>query len=181
MEEPSESHMRGEVGLLKSKMMCPSCAKDMTLSGTRRDAVVLAAVPSSAAVLLMYAWASRKPVTVAARETEVSKVATIDMFNFCRDMSSNEMLSSATLNPDVWLFGDVGRTTGKRFGRITFHDCMKPTLSAMIGQHIRPDGIACKEAAQDAAVVQWIHGLPDPATNLEHARATVLSDEMGFH
>ncbi|ETV84115.1 hypothetical protein H257_03425 [Aphanomyces astaci] len=41
-------------------------------------------------------------------------------------------------HPDVWLFGGVGRTTGKWFGRLRFHDRMKPTFSAMIGQHIQP-------------------------------------------
>ncbi|ETV81646.1 hypothetical protein H257_05273 [Aphanomyces astaci] len=75
-----------QVGLLKSKMLCPSCAKDMTLSGTRwrcrragcgsieRSMKVgsfeeRSKLPLSKAVRLMYAWASRKPVTVAARET----------------------------------------------------------------------------------------------------------------
>ncbi|ETV74670.1 hypothetical protein H257_10794 [Aphanomyces astaci] len=49
-------------------------------------------LPLSKAVRLMYAWASRNPVTVAARETEVSKVAAIDIYNFCRGICSNEML-----------------------------------------------------------------------------------------
>ncbi|ETV78020.1 hypothetical protein H257_08237 [Aphanomyces astaci] len=41
-------------------------------------------------------------------------------------------------HPDVWLFGGVDRTTRKWFGRLMLHGRTKPSLSAMIGQHIRP-------------------------------------------
>ncbi|KAG2894400.1 hypothetical protein PC129_g10229 [Phytophthora cactorum] len=128
------------VHLVPSSLLCPKCAKDMSLDVQRerwRCARVScrtersvrtgsffgkSKLPLRKLVRLICHWEARTPVTKVAEMVGINEQAA---------------LQRGRRFPDCWLFGGVDRTTNRWFGILTYDDRTKPTLSILIKKHIK--------------------------------------------
>ncbi|KAH9119450.1 hypothetical protein LEN26_007953 [Aphanomyces euteiches] len=100
-----------EVGMVRSAMVCSSCATNMRLKGGRWRCHKSACngkqisarkgseldkfrAPLPKIVRLIYCWASQRPVTKAARETSLAKNTAAKVYAMCRDLCSEALTKS---------------------------------------------------------------------------------------
>ncbi|KAE8987973.1 hypothetical protein PR003_g23480 [Phytophthora rubi] len=144
--------------LLASSKLCEYCDKQMNFEhpdkqrspkkGTFFDGAKL---PYRTVLRLMLLWASDIPVGTAEQFLCISDVTTIAWYGYSRDICSAEILQCTMAIEGLkqkskygrgrqheyyWLFGGVGRKTGRWFGIMTGANRKKKTLSPLIGKHI---------------------------------------------
>ncbi|KAE9362356.1 hypothetical protein PF008_g150 [Phytophthora fragariae] len=120
-------------------------------------------LPLTKCLRLLLFWCSYLPVGIAQQWLDISAVATIDWYNFCRNICYKEMLTCnmqiggpghiveidetslkkkskygrGLQHPDNWLFGGIDRTTNLWFGILTGADRKKKTLSPILRKHVK--------------------------------------------